>query len=42
MKDVGDGQMREEQLHVMLREKDLAIRSLQESVSTQITSKNQG
>lgn len=41
VKDVGDGQMREEQLHAMLREKDRAIRSLQESVSTQITSKNQ-
>ncbi|XP_042875711.1 cingulin-like isoform X2 [Penaeus japonicus] len=41
VKDVGDGQMREEQLHAMLREKDLAMRSLQESVSTQINNKNQ-
>nr|XP_053642516.1 uncharacterized protein LOC128695716 [Cherax quadricarinatus] len=40
MKEVGDGQAREEHLHTLLREKDAALHSLQYSLSTQITAKN--
>nr|XP_045623397.1 myosin heavy chain, striated muscle-like isoform X2 [Procambarus clarkii] len=41
MKEVGEGQAREEQLHTLLREKDAALHNLQHSLSTQITTKNQ-
>ncbi|XP_042228418.1 ERC protein 2-like isoform X2 [Homarus americanus] len=41
MKEVGDGQAREEQLHTLLREKDAALHSLQQALSTKINTKNQ-
>lgn len=41
IKDVEDGQAREEHLHTLLREKDAALHSLQHSLSNQINSKNQ-